>query len=385
MSRGIRVGLVLVLLVGAAGIGWWRSQPASRGLETLDLAITSARAKVRADRRVDIVVEMINRDRRPSAAADLYLLSSWGEKRAPQAPLHSGESRIWSWTSPPLVPGDHAIVLSLEPVGSIDRDETDNRVRRVIHVPSAVEATSGGATARMPSVIGLDHRDAVRALEAADVPSPRWYVYSGSTSTDRIEQQWPEPGEPLPRGTRPVLVVEARRAVPDVRGMPIEQARARLDQAGLTSRVETRPALGPSRPNVRAQDPAPGASIALASAVRLSVADPMPLWPYAMALAMVVLAALLSFGPGSHARAVAAAGPAGLVGPPATRPVAGTPAEARVATELQIVPVWDPGEQETAWQEAAERPVALRAIDDSGHQVAMPVDDGRRESASTEA
>jgi hypothetical protein len=280
----------LVLLLGCASILLryeldWSSRP--RGA---DLAVESSRADVRKDRRVSIVVEIVNRGAR-AALFDIHAVSGWGDHVDSQPLLAPGQRRTWSWVSPRLPSGDYSLALNVEPPRDpIDLDESNNFVRSIVHVASAREAQLRGPNIRMPAVVGLTKVAAARSLRRAGFGTPQWYEHAFGSPADRIDSQWPAPGAHAPRATRTVLIVASEVEVPDLRGLSLDAARQSIDEARLVvGPLSHERAPREKRGAVLGQTPSPGERVRFESAVSLVIGEPRAAWPVPVAASMGVL------------------------------------------------------------------------------------------------
>jgi hypothetical protein len=180
--------------------------------------------------------------------------------------------------------GDYELVATvLSAAGAPDSDESNNVVRRVLHVPVATGGYRPGPSARVPFVEGLDRKAATRTLRAAGFATPVWYERARGQASDRVDLQWPEAGMVAPLATSPVLVLSAVRRVPDLTGLDLDQARERLTREGLglvPGPLWIDRGVGHSDRSVLGQSPIPGSRIDAGSAVRLVISEPRPVWPF---------------------------------------------------------------------------------------------------------
>ena len=98
---------------------------------------------------------------------------------------------------------------------------------------------------RMPDLVGLAERDALDVLTGLDLPAPdlAYVDGAGDVPAGRIARQMPEAGAVVEPGGDLALDVARAAApfsleLPSVMGLPVDQARARLEAAGFR-RVET--------------------------------------------------------------------------------------------------------------------------------------------------
>jgi hypothetical protein len=265
----------------------------------VDLTVPSVSLKVLPDRRVEVSLSVANRGAYVGRPAWVFVQSTWGTHKARLAPVEPGSARDWSWVSPVLDTGDHPVTVTVEPERDVlDANESNNVVRRIVSIPRDQDMPRGRGVVRMPSVVGLSRRDASRTLVHAGLRAPRWYENAQGPSVNRIERQWPEAGWDVPRGTKPVLVTSARAVVPSVTGLPLDQVRDDLREAGLeVGPLEVQPSKEHGVRRVLAQDPAPGSTARVGSGVRLTVVEPMPGWPLALGSLLFLLSLILTIIP----------------------------------------------------------------------------------------
>ena len=153
-------------------------------------------------------------------------------------------------------------------VGEVNREDSDEvREGRVISTdPPAEEEVAedtqvdllisrGSGTATVPDVVGLSQSDAEQELNDACEPQPCFDVTTTTDFSDDVDEglvasQTPEGGQDAEKGTRVRLVISLgpesepepepdpdpepnETAVPDVAGLPADQAAAELQDAGL--------------------------------------------------------------------------------------------------------------------------------------------------------
>lgn len=113
----------------------------------------------------------------------------------------------------------------------------------------------------VPPVAGMTLSGALDALAAAGLDlQVRGFVYSDEVPENQIVRQRPEPGRVVKAGRGVGVVLSRgpeRHPVADVRGLPLEDARILLEEAGLKPEVALRLARGPLG-RVMAQGTEPG-------------------------------------------------------------------------------------------------------------------------------
>lgn len=132
-----------------------------------------------------------------------------------------------------------------------------------------------GSIVRVPSVTGLDRAAAVTRLqEAGLVLRVGDRRYSAQVAPGLVVSQRPAPGAKVAEGTEVAVSVSAGTesfSMPDVLGLPLDQARKRLRDRGLAVDVRTVPSDKPQG-TIVSSFPAPGVTVATGEQVRLEVA-----------------------------------------------------------------------------------------------------------------
>lgn len=117
--------------------------------------------------------------------------------------------------------------------------------------------SDGPAPVPVPNVVGKTYDEAAKALDSAKLKATRAEEFSDSVPVGQVTRTDPAVGQLSPRDV-PVTVYVSKGpelvAVPNVVGLPVEQAAARLQNVGLLADVQN---FGVGKP-VRAQDPATG-------------------------------------------------------------------------------------------------------------------------------
>ncbi len=152
---------------------------------------------------------------------------------------------------------------------------TMKRLFRADNIPVEVCPLHSPKEVPVPRVVGLPVQKAVEVLAAARFLTSQVLDRSSLQPTGTVVSQRPSAGSLLLEGSTVVLVVstgENRAAVPDVRGLPLEEALAKLSAAGLrgASTYVTDPAPAGV---VLSQDPLPGKIVARGSLVTLTVSS----------------------------------------------------------------------------------------------------------------
>ena len=139
-----------------------------------------------------------------------------------------------------------------------------------------LDISLGRRQMRVPDVVGMTEQQARSTLEAEGFTISEASAEASERPRGQVLATVPAVGQMT---TLPVAVRlrtsagPTSVAVPDVTGRPLAEARALLEQVGLTSgRPSTGEVGSGTTGNVVRQDPAPGSSVRAGSAVRLTVA-----------------------------------------------------------------------------------------------------------------
>lgn len=102
---------------------------------------------------------------------------------------------------------------------------------------------------KVPAVLGLSLSEGLDALAAADLDlEVTGFVYDEAVAENRIVRQRPAEGQVVKAGRAVGVVLSRgpeRHPAPDVRGVPLEDARILLEEAGLVPEIAVRLARGP--------------------------------------------------------------------------------------------------------------------------------------------
>ncbi|MEU9832843.1 Stk1 family PASTA domain-containing Ser/Thr kinase [Streptosporangium sp. NPDC048047] len=170
------------------------------------------------------------------------------------------------------VPKDN--VLSTDPAGGTEV-EPKSRITLI--------ASAGPKRVPVPNVVGMDQNAARSKLaEVKLVAGNVRRQGSGTVPRDQVIRTSPAVGNPVKEGSKVTLVVSAGLLMPDVKGMPRDQADATLRTAGfLPEFLEQTDAATPC--TVIAQDPRPGAEVDKGITVRMTLSkcdNPGWHWPW---------------------------------------------------------------------------------------------------------
>jgi beta-lactam-binding protein with PASTA domain len=137
-----------------------------------------------------------------------------------------------------------------------------------------ISVSAGPASRDVPNVIGLPVEQAEQRLRDADLRARRVSVFSEEPKGTVVAQD-PRAGEQASPNSRVRINISqgtGRVEVPDVVGRIASDARTRLSQAGLQSRIVRVPSAEPEG-RVVAQSPTAGSEVARGSTVRLNISD----------------------------------------------------------------------------------------------------------------
>ena len=138
-----------------------------------------------------------------------------------------------------------------------------------------VVVSAGPADVQVPDVRQHDVADATSTLEALGLTARIDYVVDSSVDGGTVLQQEPAAGAQSKKGATVALGVAVPGEVPDVSGMEIEDARAKLQSSGYRIGQLVYGADGDAG-KVAATDPAAGSTLRPGESVTLHVAGPSP-------------------------------------------------------------------------------------------------------------
>jgi serine/threonine-protein kinase len=164
-------------------------------------------------------------------------------------------------------------VQSAQPLDQVVDQDPNPGVQADKGSTVTLEVSSGPGTTRVPSVTNLSEKQAVRALNQADLK-----VNIDAQDSDDVRQGLairtvPGEGEEVEKGTRVRLLVSSgpeQVDVPDLVGISSESAQAQLDDAGLRTAISEQESDEPEG-QVIAQDPAAGTSVDSGTTVTVTV------------------------------------------------------------------------------------------------------------------
>ena len=96
----------------------------------------------------------------------------------------------------------------------------------------SVVVSSGPAAAQVPDVTGRAPDDASNALRLAGFRPALTYTAAGPSASDTVISQAPSGGASAPHGSQVTIVVAITGIVPDVGGLTLDDAKAKLQAAG---------------------------------------------------------------------------------------------------------------------------------------------------------
>ncbi|GAA2879876.1 Stk1 family PASTA domain-containing Ser/Thr kinase [Streptosporangium fragile] len=169
------------------------------------------------------------------------------------------------------------------PKGNVLRTEPTSGTEVEPGTKLIIIASAGPKRVAVPNVVGLSAPDArVKLAEAGLVPGSVRRQASDTVPRDQVMRTSPAVGNPVKEGSKVNLVVSAGLVMPDVKGMPRDQADQTLRTAGFVPEfVEQVDAAQPC--TVIAQDPQPNTEVDKGAVVRLTLsqcANPEWHWPW---------------------------------------------------------------------------------------------------------
>ncbi|WP_433255400.1 Stk1 family PASTA domain-containing Ser/Thr kinase [Streptosporangium sp. CA-135522] len=155
-------------------------------------------------------------------------------------------------------------VLRTDPVAGTEREGKSKLV---------LIASAGPKRVAVPNVVGLSKDDAATKLAASGLVVDRVRKQPSETvSRGQVMRASPAVGNLVKEGSKVSLVISAGLVMPDVKGMPRDQADAMLRTAGFSPEfVEQTDSAQPC--TVIAQDPQPNAEIDKGAVVRLTLSQ----------------------------------------------------------------------------------------------------------------
>lgn len=132
--------------------------------------------------------------------------------------------------------GKGKVITQLPEAGSSQRVGSE--------VELVVSLGKGTGAVKVPSVTGKKDADAVDALESAGFEPKKLSEYNADVDKGKVIAQFPDSGSTAAKGSEVIYVVslgaepDTAVTVPDVTGMPVEEAESALDDAGFSVTVE---------------------------------------------------------------------------------------------------------------------------------------------------
>ncbi|MBB2912780.1 serine/threonine-protein kinase [Streptosporangium becharense] len=169
------------------------------------------------------------------------------------------------------------------PKGNVLRTEPASGTEAEPGAKLILIASAGPKRIAVPNVVGLSAPEArVKLSEAGLVPGSVRRQPNETVPRDQVIRTSPAVGNQVKEGTKVNLVVSAGLVMPDIKGMPRDQADQTLRAAGFVPEfVEQVDAAQPC--TVIAQDPQPGAEVDRGAVVRLTLSqcsNPEWHWPW---------------------------------------------------------------------------------------------------------
>lgn len=131
---------------------------------------------------------------------------------------------------------------------------------------------STASTARVPDVVGMTAADAKTRLAEAGYTAEVAETHADEVDKGQVSRQEPVPDAKLARGGTVVLWVSvgpSRVQVPDVAGLKLAEAQAKLRAADLNAEVIAGSSGGVARGSVYQQDPAAGTEVEAGTVVKV--------------------------------------------------------------------------------------------------------------------
>jgi beta-lactam-binding protein with PASTA domain len=173
------------------------------------------------------------------------------------------------------VPEDGQVVLTVAVAAApVDRTPAVANTANA----AAAEAPPVEPLATIPDLRGHTTVDASALLGAADLTlGGTTEIAANDVALGTIVDQMPAAAQTLPKGSPVQITVAARRSVPDLVGLDVQEAQQALTRLGLEPRVErVRARRGDRDDRVIAQVPAVGSDITAAGVVTVTVSTVVP-------------------------------------------------------------------------------------------------------------
>ena len=203
------------------------------------------------------------------------------------------DQEVWGGKTVPPVVGkaqDEA-VRALEELGfvvSVESVMADDAIGTVLGCqppegqrvdPAEGITLSVAAQRTVPRVVGLEVEDAQEALGEAGARSISVSYQNSDAAAGTVLSVSPAEGTPFRPEDQVSLVVARAYTVPDVLGLPLEEAKAELASGGLAASVSYERS-DEQRNSVIEVEPGVGSEVEPGATVALSVATPLPSDPY---------------------------------------------------------------------------------------------------------
>jgi len=188
----------------------------------------------------------------------------------PPPPPPDGPDRRLGWG---LLFGIFIVALAAAAIAAawlLTRDDNETTTTTVV---TTTPTTTAAAKVAVPRLVGLKEPQALVRLGEVGL-RPREVFRPTKQPTKVVVSQKPQEGTEVAKKTQVTLVIDngvPKVAAPNVVGLPVDEATAKLDAVGLDSRQTEVTSTEPAR-TVVDQAPAAGAKVAKGSIVTLSVA-----------------------------------------------------------------------------------------------------------------
>jgi beta-lactam-binding protein with PASTA domain len=246
--------VIVLLLASAVGVGaWWLGSGRwtvvpnlaglPRGAVPAALASADLKARVVEDHNDTVPDDVVIRSdpaagQRAARGSDITVVISLGHpvvpNVAPGSAIADAERAIQQADLNPRNAEDFDDAV---PAGAVIRLRPAPGTVLTVGAPVTVVVSRGPAPVTVPDVRGMRQAEAVAALTRAGLNVQVRRQFDGQIAGGRAIGTDPRAGTGLARGTNVTLLVSTASVVPDVVGLPVDQARQVLADAGLNSTV----------------------------------------------------------------------------------------------------------------------------------------------------
>jgi len=249
--------VIVLILASAVGVGaWWLGSgrwtvvPNLTGLHRAAVPATLASADLKAhlvtDHNDTIPGDLVIRSdpaagQRATRGSDITVVISLGHPVVPGVEpgtsVNDAERAIQDADLDPRTDPDADQFNDTIPAGAVVGLRPAAGTVLTVGAPVTVVVSKGPAPATVPGVRGMRQADAIAALTRAGLRAQVRRQFDDEVAGGRAIGTDPPAGTGLARGTSVILLVSTASVVPDVVGLPVDQARQALADAGLNSTV----------------------------------------------------------------------------------------------------------------------------------------------------